>query len=113
MSMDDAALARIERQVQERFDAISEHGGALLFVEVDRASLLEEVRRLQSERDALRELLVSAEGYAIANGAPFPFVRMFAKDSPKCDVILEAGCYPRDASREHPGPFALNPPTGG
>jgi len=72
--------------------------------------LIAEARRLREERDTLRELLVSAEGYALSNGAPMPFVRMFAEDSPKCDVVLAAGCYPRDASREHLGPMALNPP---
>src|SRR5690606_1502102 len=72
--------------------------------------LLAEVERLRGERETLRELLVSCEGYVLSNGSPFPFVRMFAEDSPKVDVILAAGCYPRDASREHPGPLALNRP---
>jgi hypothetical protein len=63
-----------------------------------------------AEVETLRELLVSAEGYAIANGADLPFVAMFVEDSPKAAAIERAGCYPRDARREHPGRFALNPP---
>lgn len=74
------------------------------------AGLADAVEQLQTERDQLRELLVSAEGYAIANGADLPFVAMFAEDSPLVSVIERAGCYPRDARREHPGRFALNRP---
>lgn len=74
--------------------------------------LVEEIKRVREERDTLRELLVSAEGYAIFNGAELPFATIFVEDSPKVAVIERAGCYPRDARREHPGHFALNSPEG-
>lgn len=65
---------------------------------------------LHHEVKELRDLLVSAEGYAISSGADLPFVRMFVEDSPKAAVVERAECYPRDARREHPGPLALNQP---
>ena len=65
---------------------------------------------LQDEVESLRDLLISCEGYAIANGADRPFIYMYVAASPLAAVIERAGTYPRDARREHPGPLALNRP---
>lgn len=68
-----------------------------------------EVERLRAEVDALREVLVFAEGAAV-EAIGLPVAALYAEDAPQRAVLQRAGCYSPDARPRHPGPMMLNPP---